>query len=102
MKHNFVKRDYFEQLAKDCAEIEIYRFEDDRNNIIHTDTIRYMDVSLDYLPEEVDCEWELMDEAEYNRTVLANGCELSDFEGWYGSKEARVLVIVLYNGNFNE
>ena len=39
--------------------------------------------------------YELMDEEDYAHSILANSCVSADFEGWYGSKEAKVLCIML-------
>ena len=78
-------------------DIEFYRFRFGRK-IIHTDFIKYIeyeDVSDDAPVED----FELMDEERYNFSVLANSCPEADFKTWYGSSEARVLVIIIADNN---
>lgn len=63
---------------------------------IHTDTITSCDEELEDMPTILDIvEYRIMDEEEYNNTVLANGCINADFEDWYGDKNAKVLVVIL-------
>lgn len=93
MKHS---KTYLEDLAKGCADIEIYKFIGKKHSI-HTDNIKDSAYSsIDELPDEVECDCQIMDEEDYNRTILANGGEKSDFEGWYGDKNAKVLIVVLW------
>lgn len=87
---------YLTSLAKDCSDIEIYKFVGKKHSI-HTDNIKDSAYSsIDELPDEVECDWQIMDEEDYNRTILANGGEKADFKGWYGDKNAKVLVVVLW------
>lgn len=39
--------------------------------------------------------YELMNEEEYNNTLMANGDIYADFEDWYGDKDAKVLCIMI-------
>lgn len=71
-------------------DIEFYKFRFN-NRIIHTDYIEYIEGVSDDAPVE---DFELMDEERYNFSVQAN-CEDADFKTWYGSSEARVLVIIV-------
>ena len=74
-------------------DIEFYRFQFGQK-IIHTDCIEYIedeDVSDDAPVED----FELMDEERYKFSVLANDWMEADFKTWYGSSEARVLVIII-------
>ena len=77
------------------ADIEFYKFRFN-NKIIHTDYIKYIEDVSDDAPVE---DFELMDEERYNFSVLANCCEEADFKTWYGSSEARVLVIIIADDN---
>lgn len=93
MKHS---KNYLKDLAKGCADIEIYKFVGKKHSI-HTDNISDSGYSsIDELPDEVECDCQIMDEEDYNRTILANGGEKADFEGWYGDKNAKVLIVVLW------
>ena len=79
------------------ADIEFYksRF---NNRIIHTDYIEYIEDVSDDAPVK---DFELMDEERYNFSVLANCCGETDFKTWYGSSEARVLVVIVAD-DYNE
>ena len=39
--------------------------------------------------------YELMDEEEYNNTIMANCDIYADFEDWYGDKDAKVLCVMI-------
>ena len=39
--------------------------------------------------------YEVMNEEEYDNSILANGEIRADFESWYGDKNAKVLCIML-------
>ena len=79
------------------ADIEFYKFRFN-NRIIHTDYIEYIEDVSDDAPVE---DFELMDEERYNFSVLANCCGETDFKTWYGSSEARVLVVIVAD-DYNE
>lgn len=73
-----------------CVDVEIYRYNSIKK-IIATDFI-----------ESVECEaetevetWELMNELEYEQSVMSNTGEKADFEAWYDDKNAKVLVIIV-------
>ena len=85
------------KMAAQAAEVEIYRFTQQDRYIrgIHTDNTDSMDVKVDDLPDEFKGEVQLMDEEEYDNTLLANSSMSADFESWYGDKDAKVLVVVL-------
>jgi hypothetical protein len=38
--------------------------------------------------------WELMDETDYEHSILGNSSERADFEAWYDDKNAKVLVLL--------
>lgn len=83
-----------------CADIEVYGYKG-VNHSIHTDCIVSLDDEMNF--NELYCaginefDFELMDEDDYNNTVLANSCISADFEELYGDKNAKVLIIVLKN-----
>jgi hypothetical protein len=85
------------KMAAQAAEVEIYRFNQADRYIrgIHTDNTACVDMSVGNLPDEFTGRVELMDEEEYGNTILANSSMDADFEDWYGSKDAKVLVVVL-------
>lgn len=41
--------------------------------------------------------YELMDENEYNHSIMANSDIYADFEDWYGNKDTKILCIMLKN-----
>lgn len=78
-------------------DIEFYKFKFGQKNI-HTDYIEYIDYEdvRDDAPVE---DFELMDEERYKFSVLANDYTEADFQTWYGNSKARVLVIIVADGN---
>ncbi len=90
-------RQEIEQLAAQAAEVQIFRFTELDKFVhgIHTDNTAGMDMKVDDLPEEFKGDVQLMDEEEYDDTILANSSMSADFEDWYGDKNAKVLVVVL-------
>ena len=90
-------REEVKKMAAQAAEVEIYRFNQADRYIrgIHTDNTASMDMKVDDLPDEFKGEVQLMDEEEYDNTLLANSSMSADFEDWYGNKKAKVLVIAL-------
>lgn len=80
---------------------EIYKYTD-KDHRIHTDFIKFLNdtdnngfISLDKLNDMNVCDYQLMDEEDYNNTINAN-CDNANFEEWYGNKNAIVLIIVLH------
>lgn len=87
-----------EELKGQYAECEVYRSTDKSSNTFHTDHC----VSLDdcsphgnYTEDMKIKAYELMDEDEYNNSILANGEFTADFNDWYGNKNAKVLCILV-------
>lgn len=58
----------------------------------HTDNCISTD---DYTDESEVGFYELMDEEDYNDSIMANTSECADFNEWYGDKEAKILCIML-------
>ena len=63
----------------------------------HTDYCSWVDLDADNvdLDEEMDLDWEVMNQDEYNRTILANSDEIADFAETYGDADATVLCILI-------
>lgn len=81
--------------ASQCSDVEFYAFTD-CDTRIHTDTVRSLeDVTFDDLPPEFPCEYMEADEETYQHTILANTGIDADFQEWYGSKDAKIAIIVL-------
>lgn len=76
--------------VENFADFEVYRFTGRRHDL-HTDCIEKIEEpSLD---TEVEM-WTLMDQEEYNNTILANSSIPADFAEWYDDADAKVLVII--------
>lgn len=94
---NKVEKDFLKKLAENAAAVEIY-FADLNHlrniNIESVDANVNID-SLDQLPEEFYCRWELMGEQEYN-DKMCRGWEC-DFSSLYDGENPEVLVIVVSN-----
>jgi hypothetical protein len=94
--------DLLKEEVQECADVELYCYTG-KIHSIHTDNIMSLDEELNFKElycsgiEELD--YKVMDEDEYNNTVLANACENADFEELYGNKNSKVLVVVLNNYN---
>ena len=90
-------RQEVEELAAQAVEVQIFRFTELDKYVhgIHTDNTGGMDMKVADLPEEFKGDVQLMDEEEYDSTILANAMYDADFEDWYGDKNAKVLVVVL-------
>lgn len=83
--------------AKKAVEVQIFRFTQQDRYIrgIHTDNTGCIDINVEQLPDEFHAEVQLMNEEEYEHTLLANDCTTADFEDWYGDKDAKVLVVAI-------
>lgn len=87
MKVSELLKEYSEK----WTDYELYRYVGTKRNI-HTDNIKSVCGTHNEL-EVLD--YALIDEEEYDKTVLANACESADFEDWYDDKNAKVLVIIV-------
>lgn len=61
-------------------------------NHFHTDNCKF---TAEFTDESEVGLYELMDEKDYNHSIMANASDYADFEEWYGNKEAKVLCIML-------
>lgn len=92
--------DLLKEEVEKCACVELYGYVNHHHSF-HTDNIVPLDDELNfkelYCTDINEIDFEVMDEDDYNNTVLANACESADFEELYGDKNAKVLVVVLKN-----
>lgn len=70
------------------VDVEVYR----GDTSFHTDQIRWVE---NYSDDENVISWKLIDEDEYDHTVLANTCEFADFAEWYDDENVQVLCILI-------
>lgn len=80
-----------EQYKGKCAGTELYRYRDGIHEI-HADSIFAVNDDCD--DQEV-CDFKLMGESEYNKTIYAHSTYTADFDDYFGDKNAKVLIIVL-------
>lgn len=86
-----------EMYKGEYADVEVYKTDEVGDHYprhFHTDNCKAID---DYMEEAEVGLYELMDEEEYNNSILANTSERADFADWYDDKEAKVLCIMLRN-----
>lgn len=79
--------------GKKYEEIETYVYRFNEKKEIHTDYIKGVELEDDDEAEVID--YELMNEEEYNKSVLANSSLTADFEDWFGNKNAKILVVIV-------
>lgn len=66
-----------------------------RGDHFHTDSCEWVDPESIDRDAEMELDWEVMDQDEYNRTILANADEIADFAETYGDADATVLCILI-------
>lgn len=90
--------DLLKEEIEECAEVEVYTYTG-KKHIIHTDCIESLDIDINdmYCAAIDEFDYEVMNEDDYNNSVLANTGMMADFDDWYGNKNAKVLVVVLKN-----
>lgn len=89
-------KDVKELYKGEYAEIEVYKpvgVGEHYPDHFHTDNCKGIEEGFDD-ESEVGL-YELMDEDDYNDSILANSCMKADFGEWYGSKDAKVLCMML-------
>ena len=80
-----------ETLSGQYADCEIYKFRDNEH-VIHAD---YLIAVNDADENTAVCDYKLMTESEYNKTVYACSSYTANFEEYFDNKNALVLIIVL-------
>ena len=76
-------------------DIEYYRNVNDKFfKWFHGDFMESVDEE-DVKPNDLVYTWGIMEEEEYEHSILANSGIYADFEDWYGNANAKVLIIVL-------
>ena len=84
-------KELLKKQKKEYVDIEVYKFNSIKKSI-HTDYIN----SVENYTDEYEIEdYELMNEYDYNHSILANACEEANFSEWYDDNNAIVLVIIL-------
>ncbi len=68
------------------------------SRIFHTDTIEEI-LEGGYRDTWEILDYELMNEQDYDTSVLANASPEADFAEWYGDKEAKLLCILVSEDN---
>ena len=58
----------------------------------HTDNCKFTE---EFTDESKVGLYELMDEEDYNHSIMANASDYVDFEDWFGNKNAKILCIML-------
>lgn len=94
-------REILEEYRGKYEEVEIYKYTGKRHDI-HGDFIEDIwcldgdySYSIDDLLNVETVDYELMDEQEYNSSVLANTSEYIKFDDIFTIKDAKILVIML-------
>lgn len=88
-------KDVKELFKNEFEEIEVFKANSHGRyypNRFHTDNCS---ATEDYSDESEVGLYELMDEEDYNNSIMANINDYARFEEWYGNKEAKVLCIML-------
>lgn len=94
-------KDVKEEYKNKYVELEVYEAMSGGKyypSNFHTDNCRSLGEDSPYGNYDDDMEvglYELMDEEEYNNTIMANCDIYADFEDWYGDKDAKVLCLSL-------
>ncbi len=87
------------QFAGHYVELEVYvpvSKGEHYPNCFHTDNCRSAEMCSVAVTDDTEVGlYELMDEDDYNHTLLANGGETADFADWYGDKGAKVLCAMV-------
>ena len=79
-------------IDENICDYDIYRYTDNNNKKLHTDYIQA--IYEDYENLEVK-EYYILDEKEYNETILANSSIKADFKEWFNDENAKILVIIV-------
>ena len=80
------------EMYPDAEDIEVYESLNNGTPRFHTDSIRAID---DYSDDDEVLIYEMMNEEEYNSTILANSTTSADFGEWYDNKLAECLCIIV-------
>lgn len=74
------------------VDMEVFYLNNSKDVSYHTDKIKSCD---DYEDNMTIIDYRLMNEQEYNDTVLANSCIEADFQDWYGKTDCKILVAIV-------
>lgn len=83
-------KETMEKYEGQYADVEVYRNFNSNRMGFHTDRIRSVE---DYSSDDEAIECELMDESDYNNSILANTSLSANFAEWYDDANAKILVL---------
>jgi hypothetical protein len=87
-------KETIEMFKCEFVDVEVYKDKFQHNAGFHTDRITSVE---NYSENSEVIEYELMDEADYQNSILANCSESADFAEWYDDANAKVLVLKIKN-----
>lgn len=90
-------KDLCERYKGEYVEVEVFRARNggSRQCPFHTDYCKCIDDIEDYSEDALAKYHELMNEHDYNTSILVNNGYQLDFQELYGDSEAKVLCIML-------
>lgn len=94
-------KDIKEEYKGKYAELEVYEAVSNGRyypKYFHTDNCEPFGEGVPYGDYVDDMDvglYELMNEEDYNNSIMANCDIYADFEAWYGDKDAKVLCIMI-------
>lgn len=78
------------------VECELYYTSNERaKNPYSSEYLHAVDIDINELPESIDCDITVFDEDGYNETVECNSDITRNFEGEYGSADAKVMIVII-------
>lgn len=80
------------EIFTNVDDIEVYHATSYGNNTWHTDTLKWVE---EYNENAKVIRYDIMNEEEYSKTILANCGEEADFGLWYGNKNAHILCVIV-------
>ena len=84
-------KELLEEQGREYVNMEVYSYLFS-NHSIHTDSIKSVE---EYSDDDEVIDYELMNEEDYQRTILANSCDIADFAEWYDDANAIVLIVII-------
>lgn len=92
-------KELLKEQGNEYYDIEVYKYTFDNHKSIHTDYITSIE---DYNDNTEVEDYQLMNEEDYNNSILANSSKQADFEEWYDDKDAIVLVVIMKENDGEE
>jgi hypothetical protein len=86
-------KELLKKQGKEYCDIEVFVMACSNSRLtFHSD---YIWGIIDYSDNSKVLDYEIMDEKDYDTSILANGCMRADFKEWYNDKNAKVLCILV-------